>query len=587
MSRNTARRKVVASLATVALAATVAMVTGSVSASAATKKLTPQTGGTLTFLTHSPRLDHLDPTRIYTGRDLAFETAYFVRTLVSFKHVAGPTSTSLVPDLATNTGVPSNSAKQWRFTLRPGSKFQDGKDITCADVKYGVSRVFDQTVLGDGPTYMINWLDIPVDKSGSSIYQGPFSSSAAGIAAFDKAVICSADNRTITFKLGMSVGDFNYLLTYPVVSPVQKAHDLGDKYDLSPEATGPYMIKENTSAHLMLVRNPNWNKSSDPIRTPYPDQILLNYGLDQQVQDQIILSDSVPNAMSFDAPLPTNLKAFFESSSFKGGKLNEDTAFVGYIAFNVKKMPCLQIRAAMYYARNAKALLDYAGGPTYNGSYVTSLTSPLNTIDYAANGVWGPPNADWKPEGNVAKAQALMDEAKTACPAEYKRVTTTGVTIDVRQSSTLTDTIPINKAAFARVGIVVNYNPISAGYYPTVMNASKQNDLSNSGWSQDWPNASTVIPPLYTPEGGFDLSQNTGEAIYAAFHAGVMKAIGTSNRAAQAAQWKALDKQAAAQFWVLPTLGIKTQVVWGTGVQGAYYWLPQGEPDYAKLWVTK
>ena len=119
------------------------------------------------------------------------------------------------------------------------------------------------------------------------------------------------------------------------------------------------------------------------------------------------------------------------------------------------------------------------------------------------------------------------------------------------------------------------------------MNASKQNDLSTSGWSQDWPNASTVIPPLYTPEGGFDLSQNTGEAIYPAFHAAVLKAIGTSNRAAQAAQWKALDKQAAAQFWVLPTLGIKTQVVWGTGVQGAYYWLPQGEPDYAKLWVTK
>ena len=61
------------------------------------------------------------------------------------------------------------------------------------------------------------------------------------------------------------------------------------------------------------------------------------------------------------------------------------------------------------------------------------------------------------------------------------------------QSSTLNDTIPINEKAFARVGIKVNYNIIKSGYYPTVMTASKQSDLSTSGWGADWANASTVI----------------------------------------------------------------------------------------------
>ena len=58
-----------------------------------------------------------------------------------------------------------------------------------------------------------------------------------------------------------------------------------------------------------------------------------------------------------------------------------------------------------------------------------------------------------------------MDTAKTKCAAEYTRVTTTGVTIDVPQSATLNDTIPIMQAAYARVGIKANFNIIASGYY--------------------------------------------------------------------------------------------------------------------------
>jgi len=209
----------------------------------------------------------------------------------------------------------------------------------------------------------------------------------------------------------------------------------------------------------------------------------------------------------------------------------------------------------------------------------------LNSTDYAANGVWGPGNSNWKPGGNVAYAQSLMDQAKTACPADYAKATGPGYTIDVRTSSTLNDTIPINVAAWARIGIKVQYNIIKAGYYPTIMDPSKQSDISTSGWSQDWPNASTVIPDLYTPQGGFDLSQNTADPSYKAFEAKVAAALGNSNRLAQAAQWKALEKEAAAKFWVLPTTTTKDQTAWGTGIGGLYFWLPQATPDYIKLFV--
>jgi len=586
MSKVTARHRILALGAATLLTVTGALVSGS---GAQAASATPKSGGILQLMTHQTRLDAMDPVQIYTGRDISFETSYIVRTLTSFRHVADGTSTQLTADIATNTGVPSNGAKDWSFTIRPGVTFDDGTPVTCADISYGASRYFAQDVLAaNGPAYLAMWLNLPADSKADNgtAYPGPYKATAAQQALWDKAVSCSKDNRTVTFHLKSPIGDFNYFTTYPTTSPVRKAKDTGAKYDLKIQATGPYMIAENSKTQLKLVRNPHWSQASDPIRTPYPDQVILTYGMDQEVMDQILLSDSVPNAIDFDGVLPTNLNKFFGSSkSFKGGAYNKDTSFVGYLAFNVKNIPCLQIRQALYFARDAKGILDYAGGETYGGSYAQSLVSPLNSTDYAPNGVWGPSNKNWKPGGNVAYAQSLMDQAKTACPADYKKATTDGYTIDVRTSSTLSDTIPINVAAWARIGIKIQYNIIKSGYYPTIMNPAKQKDISTSGWSQDWPNASTVIPDLYTPEGGFDISQNTDDPHYAAFKAASDKALAMTDRKAQAAAWKALDKQAAAYFWVLPTATIKDQVAWGTGVGGVYFWLPQATPDYTKLWV--
>jgi peptide/nickel transport system substrate-binding protein len=278
--------------------------------------------------------------------------------------------------------------------------------------------------------------------------------------------------------------------------------------------------------------------------------------------------------------------------------MNNSDPYARYLAFNLAKMPCLEIRQAMYFARDAKALLDYAGGPDYAGSYATGVISPLLATDFEPTKVVGPSDykntsdvvdatTGFKPSGNVEKAQALMDAAKTKCPADYTKATTTGITIDVSQSSTLNDTIPINEKAFARVGIKVNYNIIKSGYYPTVMNAEKQSDLSTSGWGADWANASTVIPELFTTAGGFNLSQNSKDPAYKAFEDKVNLAMKTTDRKKQAALWKELDKEAMKNFWVLPTLFGKAQEVWGSKVQNVFFWVPQGNPAYGKMWINQ
>ncbi|MSZ64620.1 MAG: hypothetical protein F2680_06255, partial [Actinobacteria bacterium] len=563
MSNVSALRRAVVMTAASALAVSAVMVAGATSASAA---VTPKTGGILTFLEHTPRLDHYDPSRIYTGRDLAFMNSFMTRTLVAYNPVPGAAGASLVPDLATNTGVPSNAAKTWKFTLRPGTSFEDGKAITCEDVQYGVSRVFATDIITDGPGYLQAWLAIPKDADGNSVFKGPYKKDAAGLAAFKKAVSCSADHRTITFNLNKSVADFNYLATYGVISPVQAKLDKGDKYDLWPQSTGPYKIAENSKTQLKLVRNAKWKKSSDPVRTPYPDEVVLMFGYDEEVIDQIILGDTIPTAVNFGEPLSTNNDKFFQDATFKNRRMNNPDPYARYFAFNVKAMPCIEIRQAMYYARDAKALLDYAGGSTYAGSYATGVISPLLATDYAPTKVVGPGSADFMPSGNIPKALALMETAKTKCPADYKKATETGIKFDVRQSVTLNDTIPIDTAAYARAGIKVTFNPISSGYYPTVMNPAKQSDITASGWGADWANASTVIPELFASFGGFNISQNTSDSAYASFEKAVNIAMLTTDRAKQAVMWKALDVQAMKNFWVLPTIFGKAQFVWGSQV---------------------
>ena len=583
MSNISTLRRSVAVIAASALAVSTVMVAGMSTANAAAK---PKTGGILTMLMHEPKLDHLDPSRIYTGRDLAFMNGFTTRTLVAYDPVPGSAGALLVPDLATNTGVPSNEAKTWKFTLRPGTTFEDGVKITCEHVQYGASRVFATDVITDGPAYLLSWLDIPKDAKGNSIFQGPYKKDSVGLKAFKKAVSCSKDNRTITFNLNKSVADFNYLATYGTISPIQAKKDTGDKYDLWPQATGPYKIVENSATQLKMVRNAKWSKASDPIRTPYPDEVIIQYGLDEEVIDQIMLEDTIKTAVNFDGPLPTNRAKFFTNDEYKNRRMNNSDPYARYWAFNVKAMPCIEIRQAMYYARDAKALLDYAGGPDYAGSYATGVISPLLATDYEPTKIVGPGSPGFIPSGNIDKAKAFMETAKTKCPADYKKATGDGITMDYRQSAALNDTIPIETAAYARAGIKINPNIITSGYYSTVMNPAKQKDMSVAGWGADWANASTVIPELFATFGGFNLSQNSADPAYATFEAKVNLAMKTTDRKAQAAIWKALDKEAMQNFWVLPTIFGKAQEVWGSQVAGVFFWVPQGNPAYSKMWIN-
>ena len=575
------RRRLLATTAATALLAAGVLVGTAGTANAAAK-----TGGTLYFITHSEQFDHIDPARLYVGRDIAFFNSYIYRNLVSYKPVKGASGSSLVADLATNTGVPSNAAKTWKFTLRPGVTWEDGSAVTCADVAYGVSRPFAQDVITDGPQYLVQALDIPKNADGSSQYAGPYKKT--GQALFNKAVSCKGN--TVTFKLNRSFADFNYALTYPAGTAVKKSKDTGDKYDLKPFSNGPYKIESNKIGdELVLVRNAAWKKSSDTVRTPYADNIVVRYGLAEDVRDQIMLDDSIPNTINLDGMAPANNRAFFDDPKKANQRMNVYDPYVRYGAMNVSAghMDCLNIRKAVFFSINTQALIDLSGGSVYYGVPGDNPVKPVLGLDYKAT-TGNIHDPAWKITGNPDKAKELLAAAKTACPAAYDRATNPdkGIVWDIAQSSTNQKASVLLQTATKAAGIVLKFNFIPGGqYYSTIGNVEKQNDISSAGWGADWANASTVIPELFTKEGGANYTQNWNDAAYPAFKKKSDAAKLETNRPKQAKMWQELSQYAMDQYWIIRPVFSKGQFQWGSAVGGVYYWEPQGTFGFGQLYV--
>jgi peptide/nickel transport system substrate-binding protein len=543
---------------------------------------TPQKGGTLTFLTLNEQFQDPDPQRTYTGEDWSFDDAYLQRTLNAYTLTPnGPKANELQPDLATDTGTSSDGAKTWSWTLKDGIKFEDGTPITCEDVKYGVSRTFATDVITNGPTYVIQYLDIPTAKDGSSVYKGPYTTKNNDVAAFNKAVVCQGNK--ITFHLNQPHGDFNYVGALLALSPVPKKDDTGEKYDNHPISSGPYKIAEYTKgSQMVLVRNPNWDPATDPLRPAYPNKIVVKFGVDSSVIDQRMIQDSGTDqtTVSRDSLQPQSLSTVFGDPRFANRRVNDLDAYAYYIAINVKKVPDLKQRQAIIAALDRDQLRKIAGG-TFAGDLSDGLIKSNLPQDYAPTGLYdGLLGAKIPPQGNPTFAKKLIQESgKTMPTLQY----------DYAQSDSADKGAAAIVASLKKAGINVKPNPIEAGqYYGIVFDPAKAGALMNSGWGPDWPNASTILPPLFTPNGGFDLSEVNDPV----FNKKVDEANAETNRDKQSTLWKALNKYAVQHAWAIPTRAGRDQRLAGSKVHSAsgpggnlYLWAPFTSWPYADMWV--
>ena len=153
---------------------------------------------------------------------------------------------------------------------------------------------------------------------------------------------------------------------------------------------------------------------------------------------------------------------------------------------------------ALAVALDRGALLKIAGG-SYAGGPGDGAIKPNIGADYAPTGMWDGLLGKKIPiNGDPAYAKQLIQESGKPMPT---------IVYSYQKSPDADKGAAAIKLSLGKAGINVTLNPIPAGqYYGTVFNKDRATALMQSGWGPDWPNASTVIPPLFTPAGGFDLS---------------------------------------------------------------------------------
>lgn len=536
---------------------------------------TPKKGGTIRILTSGEQIAHLDPQRNYTGTDLAFAGSTMHRTLTSYKYAPGDAGSEVTADLATDTGTVTNEGKTWSFTLRDGITFEDGSEITCADVAYGVSRTFATDVITDGPTYAISYIDV-------ADYPGPYKATAEQQAAFDKAVAC--DGKTITFNLQIPVADFNYTTTLLSFSPVPKAKDTGEKYDMSPVSSGPYKIESyEPGKALVLVRNENWSKDSDPVRNGYADSIIYEFGLEESVIDERMIADAGDDQFAVSEGIqPENLSAVFDNPDIAKRAISYYDPFVSYTNLSVKNLSCVEVRRAIYLALDRDALRKASGGP-YTGDFADGFIKPALALDYKKSTL--PEGLNEDGTANVEAAQASVDAAKTACPDVVKRAEA-GLKFYYPDTPVWQKALAIWIDSLGKIGFKLKPEAVEPSqYWPTVMNPETDYDIVRGGWAPDWANASTVIPELFSTSGGFNLTRNGDDPDYAEFQQKVDAARAELDRVKQGKMWQELNQYVVDRLWALPGTFLKAQSIWGSKVGNTYQWGPFGAFNFGELYV--
>jgi peptide/nickel transport system substrate-binding protein len=536
-------------------------------------------GGTLYYLTSQPA-DHLDPQRTYIPRDIANEVRMVYRTLTSFPVASGKAGTKLVADLATDTGTASDGGKSWKFTLKDGVKWQDGSDITCADLKYGVSRAFATTVITGGPSYARQFLDIPAGPKGGSVYKGPYVSDPAGQALYDKAVTCDA--KTITFKLNKPVADLNYEVSRPAFAPYKADQDKGDKSNFTVFSSGPYQLQGSWTQGQggMFVRNPSWNAATDTIRKAFPDKIQFTESLtDVAIAQRLISSELNDQFAVTDRSIPPALRPNVNvDPAMKARSENVDSPWVDYLVPNFKKMTNPLVRQALALSTSKSGWVAANGGAVA-GKAAESIISPTVT-GYRPSDVFNAPNS-----GDSSRSRALLAQAGVTVPYPIT-YTYLGSSPNVQKSAAAL------KAGWDAGGFSVTLNNLIEANYNVVQdpaNASKY-DITSASWAAGWDSASGVIPPLFDSRANLSASSNgTDYGFYQndAVNKSIDAAYATVDPRAQAQMWGNVDKSLAKDVAYIPLRTQKLFLAWGSGITG---WINNpavsGYPDLASVGVN-
>ncbi|GAA0369572.1 ABC transporter substrate-binding protein [Actinoallomurus spadix] len=542
---------------------------------ALTKPVNPstKTGGTLR-LANSGDWDNVDPADTYYAYSWDFARLYG-RTLMMFKSVPGKSGTELTPDLAQGPGQHSADLKTWTYKLKPGIKYEDGTPVRAQDIKYDVERSLDKKVFPNGPTYFNDYLDLQG-------YTSPYNDKTPGKLGLK--AIDTPDDQTIVFHLKKAFAAFDYFAMLPATMPVPPAKDTGANYKQHVVATGPYKFENYTPGKSMaLVRNTNWDPSTDPNRKQLPDRIEVQLGINADDLDNRLINGSLDSDV-----VGTGVQAAAAAKIQSQARLKKNadaapTARLWYTAISGDVAPFdnIHCRRAVEYAADKTAMQTAFGGPLSGGDVATHLMMPLIPGSKDINPYpSGPGN-----HGDIAKAKQELAACgkpngfKTVLTARTERVKEVNGALALQQS-------------LAKVGIQAEIKKFPQGDYFKLY-AGKPEYVKKNGlglimmaWGADWPEGFGYLSQIVDSRVIRDAGNTNLGVKDPAVDKLVDQAAVTADATARNDLWAQIDAKVMDDAYIMPFLNVKGLLYRPPGVKNVF--VNQGLNglyDYAQMGV--
>ncbi len=536
-------------------------------------------GGTLIVLNHED-FENIDPGLAYFTID--YEAVYATqRPLFSYRP---NTFAQASPDLASEPAQISSDGKTITVHIRHGVHFSPpvNREVTSADVAYAIERGANANVAN--PYFSSYFSSIvgaeEAEKKGTG---GPIPG------------ITTPDKYTIVFHLEKpNAAIVLNALALPLSAPVpeeyakkfdaKKPSEYGD-YQV---ASGPYMFKNNSEGKVLgigyqpgksatLVRNPNWNASTD-FRPAYLDEIQIQIGGDPNVIGRQVLEGS--HMVQNDPVAKTIVQLAYEK--YRSQLEISPGAGTRYMAVNNKQGPFSNIdaRKALWAALDRVAMNKAAGGSLVTDVQTHFIYPEIPGFE-DAGGLQGP-KVDYNehPEGDTAVAEKYMRLAgyPSGKYSGSKTLVVVGSTAHAGEAEIANSTL--RSLGFKTKLSLVDQSVMYSKYCGVP--AEEIDVCPNVGWGADFPDGQAVLDVPFNgkniiPSG----NNNWGQVNNPTINAAMEKAEPLTGKEAREKAWAAIDDELVADAAAVPYAFAKEAEIESKDVAGVGEQWNSGAWDYS------
>jgi len=569
------------------------------SAASSTDETTPaadgKAGGTLVVGGGADVL-YLDPAAAYSAGDYQIQRA-ILRGL--FDYVASDDSTERTTpqaDIAVEVPTSANggvSADGLTYTikLRSGVKWNapsGERAVVASDVVLGVKRMCNP-VQGSAVRNYFTATIVGLDD-----YCSTFGDVAPDVAAIKEYIegnevagVKAVDDSTVEFTLTQPASDFINVLAlsrFAAPQPVEYLDYLPDSPELRQNtvANGPYMIETYVpDQKYVLVRNPSWDSTTDPLRKAYVDTIDITLGQEPESVFQQIIAGTVD--MQFgETTVPSQEIPALVAANDDRLSIAGDGSINPYVVINTLSpnengaLANVKVRQALNFAVNKEAVQQILGGPTL-ANFSTHYLPPEVPGSEDINPLNVPPT------GDAEKSKALLAEAGYPDGVKLKLLWT-----DEQEGKNLATILQqdLGKAGFDVELVFASRNEF---YGEWLLNEelTRQGgwDIAAVSWYADYLAGRAYMVSMLDGRGYSGGSPNYGGYNNDDVNKEIDAALAATSVDEANKHWAEADRLATTDAAWAPITFTKTATLHGSRVGGFAVLAPPRNGDFVNVWI--